>query len=182
MRLFIAILLDKAVKDGICSVMEEMRAHSVRGNFTRRENLHLTLAFLGETKARELPALRKVMESAAGGPFTMEFGGIGYFPRREGPLYYLEVRRTPALLSLQSRLRDALSGAGYRTEDKAFRPHLTLGRTVVLERGFSAGAVSPDLPGQPVSRFCLMESRREAGRLVYTPLFETPLEQTMFHA
>lgn len=175
MRLFIAILLDEAVKDGICSVTEQMRAHSIRGNFTRRENLHLTLSFLGETPEKQLPALRGVMKSAAGEPFVLDFGGLGYFSHREGHLYYLEVFKNPALFSLQSRLRDALSQAGFPAEDKAFRPHLTLGRTVVLEEGFSAGFISPTLPKQPVSRFCLMESKRVAGRLTYTCLSETML-------
>ncbi|MDD4716200.1 MAG: RNA 2',3'-cyclic phosphodiesterase [Oscillospiraceae bacterium] len=177
MRLFIAILLDDAVKNGICSVMETIRAHAVRGNFTRRENLHLTLIFLGETEREKLPVLQSAMEEAAGEPFSLEFCGLGYFCRREGPLYYLEAHGNSALSALQTRLKEALFSRGFQMEGKAFRPHLTLGRTVVLEREFSTAGILPHLPEQLVSGFCLMESKRAAGRLVYTRLLEVPLHK-----
>lgn len=50
MRLFIAINFDKNFKDGLINIREELRNQSVFGNFTLDENLHLTLAFIGETK------------------------------------------------------------------------------------------------------------------------------------
>lgn len=175
MRLFIAILLDEAVKDGIVSLSEQLRARSLRGNFTRRENLHLTLAFLGETPGVRLPALKAAMEAAAGEPFVLRFHEPGFFRRREGDLYWLGIRENPALAALESRLRRALSQGGFPTEDKPFRPHLTLGRTVILAEGCALPSASGEIPDQPVSGFCLMQSQRIAGRLTYTRLFETKL-------
>ena len=46
MRLFLAIELSDAVKNQLCAAMDTLRANARSGNFTRRENLHLTLAFL----------------------------------------------------------------------------------------------------------------------------------------
>lgn len=48
MRLFIAALLSEAMKDSVEEVQEELRIQGVKGNYTTRENMHLTLAFIGE--------------------------------------------------------------------------------------------------------------------------------------
>ena len=48
MRLFIAINLDDNIRDALAEMQESMRRQGVRGNYTKIENLHLTLAFIGE--------------------------------------------------------------------------------------------------------------------------------------
>ena len=48
MRLFIAIGLDDPVKDLLCRAQRQLKRQALGGRFSRRENLHLTLAFLGE--------------------------------------------------------------------------------------------------------------------------------------
>ena len=48
MRLFIAIQPNKSVRAALRAVQNELRRRGVEGNFTRMENLHLTLAFIGE--------------------------------------------------------------------------------------------------------------------------------------
>ena len=65
MRLFIAINLEDGMKDGVLAVRREMERRGVRGNFTKEENLHLTLAFIGEYPDPD--AVADVMESV---PFT----------------------------------------------------------------------------------------------------------------
>ena len=49
MRLFIAINFSPSFKKAILSSAQQLRDRGVRGNFTREENLHLTLAFIGES-------------------------------------------------------------------------------------------------------------------------------------
>ena len=48
MRLFAAINFDRNMNDALLSVQEQFRENNVKGNYTRAENLHLTLAFIGE--------------------------------------------------------------------------------------------------------------------------------------
>lgn len=48
MRLFIAIRLDDSIRDALTEVQAALRRHRVGGNCTKIENLHLTLAFIGE--------------------------------------------------------------------------------------------------------------------------------------
>ena len=48
MRLFIAIQLSGEIRNGLSAVRTYLKDHGVRGNYTKTENLHLTLAFIGE--------------------------------------------------------------------------------------------------------------------------------------
>ena len=60
MRLFYAILLSEEMKQALVGAQDFLRAQGIQGNYTRRENLHLTLAFLGETD--RLSAARRAAE------------------------------------------------------------------------------------------------------------------------
>ena len=53
MRLFIAINFNDYIKNELCSVMENLKKYTLRGRFTSRENLHLTIVFIGETNKVE---------------------------------------------------------------------------------------------------------------------------------
>lgn len=64
MRLFIAINLSDAMKDALINTQCEMYDRGVRGNYTKEENLHLTLAFIGE-----YPEPQVVMDALRPCPF-----------------------------------------------------------------------------------------------------------------
>ena len=64
MRLFLAILFEEPVKDRLCEAMELIRRSTRTSRLTRRENLHLTLVFLGEL--REAGKVREAMEEIRG--------------------------------------------------------------------------------------------------------------------
>lgn len=69
-------------------------------------------------------------------------------------------------------------GAGELSlEKRAFRPHLTLGREVILEPGFQAKDYGKTLPPtrMQVTEIALMESRRVNGLLQYVPRFVQPI-------
>ena len=78
MRLFIAICLSEDMKGALTDVQRQMRAQRVTGSYTPEENMHLTLAFIGEYPEPDdirLPVLA---------PFEIELDGIGCF----GDLWY----------------------------------------------------------------------------------------------
>ena len=165
MRLFFAILLEDSVKNELCHMMEQLERHSVQGRFTRRENLHLTLAFLGETNRME--AAERAMRQAVFQPFFLELERLGRFRRDEGDILWAGVKKNAALMGLQKELAAALMKEDFLLENRPYRPHLTLGRQVVWRDG--------PLPlMQPVkmlvSRFHLMKSERTDGTLTYTSI------------
>ena len=176
MRLFIAILLDEAVKDGLCQVRDRLQAAALFGRMTRRENLHLTLAFLGETPAGHIPAIRRAMEAAVGPAFDLEFRGVGRFRRSGGDIWWMGADLPPALQTLFGQLDANLRAGGFPLEERAFRPHLTLGREVRLPPDFDAAVLAPPVLVQHVAGIHLMESERVRGVLTYTPRFTASLQ------
>lgn len=171
MRLFIAIQFGGEVKDRIQAVQERLRCLDSRANFTRRENLHLTLVFLGETPEERLPDIKEAMDAVETVPLELCFDQVGRFRRRDSELWWIGVRENRKLERMQAELTAQLRSEGFPLEERAFQPHLTLAREVRLTR-------PPDraeLLGNPfnayVDTMSLMRSQRLWGRLTYTELF-----------
>ncbi|MBQ1351407.1 MAG: RNA 2',3'-cyclic phosphodiesterase [Oscillospiraceae bacterium] len=172
MRLFLAILLNEPVRKALEAVQEDLIACGAKGRFSRPENLHLTLAFLGELPRSSLPKIETCMAEAATGlplPAVLSFAALDRFRRRDGDLYYVQAAASPWLLQLQRQLTRALDRAGLPYDKKPFRPHLTLGRNIVFPPGVSPPSIRHAVPDLPVASIALMESRRVNGVLTYTP-------------
>lgn len=177
MRLFVAILLELQLTEALTQAVERLRRESQSGRFPPPENHHLTLAFLGEVPSARVAAARRAMDQVSSSPFVLHTAGWGCFPRGGADIWWMGLRREPALLSVQSQLCAALRREGFALEERAFRPHLTLGREVVLRPGVSP--LDWDGPGEQsrVDSICLMESCREGGRMVYRYRYRRRLEQ-----
>ena len=120
MRLFVAINLSESMKDALIHVQNELYDHGVRGNFTPEENLHLTLAFIGEypDDAAVLSALSGVVFS----PFELRLEGLGCF----GDLWWAGIKDSEPLTAVVRRIRRALSEYKIPFDRKRFSPHITL--------------------------------------------------------
>ncbi len=165
MRLFCAIPFPPDVRAALAAYQRQLREAGAAGNFTRPENLHLTLAFLGETGAVRPAA--KALAAAADRAFPLTLAGSGRF----GDVFWVGVTPCPALEALAGALQQRLRDAGFALEDRPFRPHITLLRRAALP---------PQLPPLPpvtfsADRIVLFESAREGGRLVYRPVQEKRL-------
>ena len=166
MRLFVAIDFPQELKDALASVIASLKAQGASANFTRRENMHLTLAFIGETP-RVSDAVA-ALESVKAVPFRLALDGSGCF----GDLLWVGAHRNPDMQRLAEKVRDALRGAGFNIDPKPFKPHVTVARRLVCE-----GKPRLDVPrvSAPVADFVLMRSDRIDGRLVYRAVKRFPL-------
>jgi len=175
MRLFIAINFDDRIKDRLWEIAERLRENCVQGNFTRRENFHLTLVFIGETK--RIVDVIQAMDKITAGPLSIKLGGLGSFQRNGGDIYWIGVERNASLLAVYSRLYEELAGAGFSIDSREYRPHLTLGREVILRDGFDKDEFSKGIPQMTVkvNKISLMKSERINGKLVYTEMYSKPL-------
>ncbi len=164
MRLFISINFDDKVVNELINIQEELRRCGVRGNFTKPENLHLTLAFIGEYGNPD--DVLDVIEEAAFCPMDLHFEGLEHFR----DMYFARIADSPALNSYVRRLRRALSDAGIPFDKKKFRPHITLVRKV----SFADGQLS-DVPKEfaidiSAGKASLMSSVRGKNGMIYTEL------------
>lgn len=171
MRLFIAILFDDPVIDQLSCGMASLKQQSIQGNFTRPENFHLTLAFLGETN--QVEKAKRAINTVSFPSFSLLMNRLGYFERTGGNIYWVGMARNPLLSDLHHRLSSALSEDGFRLENREYRPHLTLGRQVLLVPQFNPQKWESEyLPiHTPVTKVSLMKSERIQGKLTYTELF-----------
>lgn len=82
MRLFIALCFDRQVRRQIWDVQKRLGALARRGALTPEENLHLTLAFLGEVPETQLAAVKEAMTAVDMVPLTLTFDRLGRFSQR----------------------------------------------------------------------------------------------------
>ena len=141
LRLFVALLLPPSVLVQLAD-WQERAFRGVRNvRVVPRENLHLTLAFLGGRPADELPAIVEVVRSAAGGIAPPVFEPVRYRETRSVgmiALTDLEGRAT----RLAEALFDGLEGLGvYERERRQWLPHVTVVRFRQPPR------LTPELPG-----------------------------------
>ncbi len=171
MRLFIAVLFEDNIKNELLRFSERLRISSVSGNFTSPDNLHLTLAFIGETE--RIRDIKDIMDGMDFGPFGISLGRMGVFRRDGGDLYWIGLKYDPLLRTAAEYLRSELRKAGFDIENREFKPHITIGRQVALNRGISDPRVSSE--SMTVRRVSLMRSERINGKLRYTEIYAKEL-------
>ena len=173
MRLFIAVNFPDKVKDSLESAVKRLQKQGVKANWSRRENFHLTLEFLGELE-RATPAIT-AMERVQARRFSLRFTNSGRFRRAEGDIFWLGVARSEPLMALQAELHEALRREGLRLENRPYRPHLTLARRL-RDRGETV-LPNPFSGEIPVTGISLMRSDRVEGKIQYTELYWKRLEE-----
>lgn len=174
MRLFIAINFTPDIKQHLSNTIQLLSKEAIRGNFTRTENMHLTLAFLGEVSSKRVPELLQAMNEAAAESqaFQMKLEGFGKFRSRGENLYWYGVQNNSALIHLQQRLIASLKANDFHPDEKTFKPHITLGRRCVMKKEFDEKAFAElqKAADMRVDSISLMLSEHKNGKLVYSCL------------
>jgi len=189
-RLFIAVPLPDDAAEAVRSIVDEVRAEPLPAGardvrWVRLDGLHLTLRFLGPTPEDRLEptvaAVRSVA-TAAPGPITVQLGGAGTFPPQGRPraLWIGIVEGAEALGQLAAELDTALTEAGWASERRAFRPHLTLARSDGVAAGpLVAGRLDAAMARGTIpvtlDRLGLFESVTGGGPARYVPVTSTDL-------
>ena len=164
MRLFIAIAPDRAMRDALISVQDALRVQGVRGSYAPPENLHLTLAFIGEFGDPD--AVLAAMETLAFAPFSLRLDRLGAFDE----VWWAGLEQSEALDALVRQLRHALAEAGIPFDRKSFRAHITLLRRPVFPRDRRPAAPPVPRAEMRVQRVSLMLSTRGKHGMIYTEL------------
>jgi 2'-5' RNA ligase len=166
MRLFIAINFNVDTRKRLIALREELRGKAVRGNFSRDENLHLTLAFIGEVSPKMLDKIKAIMDTVTFEPFGVAIDHFGTFSR--GTLWWAGLREDKPLMLLQRETEHKLALCGFEMDSRDYHPHITLGREVVTD----ARPWEIESFGEAVDSFELMQSERVGGKLTYTAIYE----------
>ena len=162
MRLFIALNFNDRTKNELIALRDELRSRSERGNFSRDENLHLTLVFIGECSTNKIDKIKAIMDTVTFNPFEIAVDRLGTFSC--GTLWWAGLRKDKPLMALQHEIEHKLALCGFEMDGRDYHPHITLGREVVTD--MKPWRIEPF--GETVYSVDLMKSERISGKLTYT--------------
>ncbi|MBE0615339.1 MAG: RNA 2',3'-cyclic phosphodiesterase [Burkholderiales bacterium] len=161
-RLFFALWPDSALQ-GRLAAWAKQAAGKARP--MRRENLHMTLAFLGATQTTLLPLLTESARTVRFVPFTLRLDRIAYW-KHNRIIWCGADQDPPALSALVGELRACLDASAIAYDRKPFVSHVTLVR--------NAPGLQMAQPWEPLvweaRDFALVQSEKTDGRISYRPL------------
>ena len=161
MRLFVAVQLSDEMKASVTRALHELKKAGVRGRFVPAQNLHLTLAFIGETKETE--TVKNALQAVSFKPFRLSLSEPGTFD----DLLWVGLKGNQGLSALARDVRTALRAAGIPCDEKKFVPHIT----VVRNMTGNYKQVPPPVGEMMVKKVSLMKSEEKDGKRVYTEIF-----------
>lgn len=158
MRLFIAIQLSEKMRKALVSCLHDLKKQGVEGNYVPAQNLHLTLAFIGEYRDPE--QVKRILASVPLPAFRLALSEKGNF----GNILWAGVKGNQKLKTYVRDLRAALKNAGIPFEDDRFTPHITLIRKVSARSPYQVHLPKAEME---VKRASLMKSETKDGKVTY---------------
>ena len=183
MRCFIAVEIEPALRHSVWELTAPLRAVDAEIRWVAERNFHLTIKFLGETPSGAIDGISRALENSLVGltEFDLAFRGCGAFPNLRNPhVVWVGLVGFGRLMAIQSAVEPAMVKMGFRPEERAFSPHLTIGR-VKGPRGMIAMADeiaklrSLEFGACRVRGVALMQSELSPTGPTYTRLLEAPL-------
>lgn len=186
-RAFIAINLPEEVRANLAQLQRHLKSALPGDGFrwTKPEQIHLTLKFLGDIAVDSVADLQAALQRACAGiaPFTLRAESLGVFPDSQRPrVVWVEARGDTAVLrSLQEQVEQATT-AWREPEPRPFQAHLTLARVRKLKPP-ATETLRLNLREQQgeffgswrVARVDLMQSKLSAAGAEYFQLANFPL-------
>ncbi len=130
-RAFVAVDIGDEIRAKLDELQRKLKKVHANVRWVKPQNIHLTLAFLGEVPPERIQPLQTALDGAFQQlePFGLEAAGTGYFGKPNRPrVIWAGVADCPPLRQLQQKTVDALLASGIGFDNKPFSPHLTLGR------------------------------------------------------
>ncbi len=188
MRIFIGIELDDAVRrsaETIAASLRERLGARLDARWIPRDNLHITLWFVGEVggdRADEI--LRAVDQPFTGGSFDVQITGAGAFPSSGAPrVFWLGVASgAEGLARLHAEIAGRLRPLGLEPERRAYSAHLTIARIKALRgRDYhhirtTLRTIAADAGTSRVRAVTVFRSRLSPKGATYEALVRVPLE------
>lgn len=198
MRLFLAIELPLKVREELRHLQQDLARRideHVRGNsrrprisWTKPENLHVTLKFLGEVSDAQVPTICDAIKAAPlGSEFTLRVAGVDHFPPR-GPINVIVCPLEGDLDAprrLATEIESACESCGFAKESRPLTPHVTIGRAKqsMTARYWEELHVPEPTAGLAfdVTRIALMQSELRRDGAVYAVVATFPLVEPAMH-
>jgi 2'-5' RNA ligase len=182
-RLFIGIKIEplSPLKNFYKSVKSNFENERIK--WVDMDNIHITLAFLGDTAEDRVRSLDRMLKSVCPGfgKFSFLLSGLGIFKDLSNPgILWIGVKQYEELKGLNNLISDGLRKEGFNIERRTFKPHVTVGRIKYLNDKSVLRSVlelyrDADILEVNVEKITLFESTLLPSGPVYTPLGLFPL-------
>ena len=171
-RVFFALWPPETVARQLAGIAADF-SQAAGGRPTRRETIHLTLAFLGDVAVERLPELQRVAGEVHGGPFELKLDRFGVWQYNR--LFWAGCAAPPtALGEVAGAVKQHLLAANFAVADakRPFMPHVTLVRKLSRLDGEVPVA---DVPSWRCLEFVLVRSRLSDKGSAYELIARFPL-------
>jgi RNA 2',3'-cyclic 3'-phosphodiesterase len=189
-RAFVAVEINDEVRESLGRLQDNLKKAGAKVGWVSPQNVHLTLVFLGDVFRAKIDPLGVALDGVAEDfkPFSYEAAETGFFGSAKSPrVIWVGVRDSSGMLAdMQKRVVDAVHGQGLRTEERSFKPHLTLGRMRSRQRAdeltsILASAKNTSCGAVEVQRLLLMQSHLEHQGVRYSILHASALKGAQEH-
>lgn len=120
MRQFIALTFNSSFKEELVHIIDSLKEEGIKGKYYDPDNLHMTLAFFGETNRQD--EIMKIIQSIPFPEITITTNRIGHFRK----IYWVGVKENPELDAYVNTLRKTLKKHDISFDEKPFYPHITI--------------------------------------------------------
>ncbi len=124
MRLFVALSIPDIVAGGLMLLQGGVPG----ARWQSREQLHLTLRFIGEVDGSDARALDDALSGIEAPAFDMQLHGVGQFGNKQPHSLWAAARKNDLLEHLQRKVDNAIRRVGQPQDAHKFTPHVTLAR------------------------------------------------------
>ncbi len=179
---FAAIQPSGSIRIALGNLQQRLERTGANIRWVPPENIHLTLAFLGELPEEKIEPLVVALDAGVREKtFKLSVAGTGTFGKPHYPrVLWAGVKPCPELARLQEQTTAALRAVGVEFDEKPFSPHLTLGRfksprNIIILREQLETEQGIDLGSAPVHALQLIQSKLSPDGAKYRILHRFPL-------
>lgn len=160
MRQFIALTFNSSFKEELVHIMDSLKEEGIKGKYYDPDNLHMTLAFFGETNRQD--EIMEIIQSIPLPEITITLNRIGHFKK----IYWVGIQENPELDTYVNTLRNALKEHNIPFDEKPFYPHIT-----ILRKAEEGDRTLPEVSTKDIKVELLQAHYLEEG-LKYLPYRE----------
>jgi len=130
-RVFVAINFPENIKKSVAEIIKKLESLEPDAKWINPRNAHITLAFLGLISQEEIARITAILKLLAKNQekFDLSLENIGFFPSLNMPrIIWLGAGENLNLLNLENNLKKQLEMNDFKTDNRLFTPHLTIGK------------------------------------------------------
>jgi 2'-5' RNA ligase len=183
-RIFIALKVE--AEEPLLTMFSSLKSGLSKDliKLTSPDNIHITLAFLGNTEEKIIKNIGSMLKEKCSGSGTFELilKGLGVFRNLKDPrIIWTGIEHSEELIRLNNIIISGLNDMNIKTEDRQFNPHLTIGRIKHLNDREKLKTLikrfeNSEMQIIPVEEIILYESILFPTGAVYKPLAKFNLE------